>query len=84
MTRDEILRVVPPAAKLLGREIIDIDSVHGGVKLRFTAQPEFRDSAEGTGPSTDALLLVGWPRDGSETEMQLREYSGWLASSLLL
>jgi uncharacterized protein (TIGR00369 family) len=41
MTKDEILRFEPPAAKLLGREIIEIDTANGAVKVRFTAQPQF-------------------------------------------
>jgi uncharacterized protein (TIGR00369 family) len=41
MTRDEILHYEPPAAKLLGREVIDIDTTNGVAVLRYTAQPEF-------------------------------------------
>lgn len=41
MTKDEILRFEPPAAKLLGREVIEIDTVQGGATLRYTALPEF-------------------------------------------
>lgn len=41
MTRDEILRFEPPAAKLLGREVLEIDEVHGGALIRYRAQPEF-------------------------------------------
>jgi uncharacterized protein (TIGR00369 family) len=35
------LKEIPPAAQLLGREIISIDSLSGEVKLRFTAKQEF-------------------------------------------
>ena len=38
---DEVLSIVPPAARLLGREVIEFDRERGGAKLRFTAQPEF-------------------------------------------
>lgn len=41
MTKDEILRYEPPAAKLLGREVVEVDTVTGGAVLRYTAQPEF-------------------------------------------
>ena len=41
MTRDEMLRFVPPAAELLGREIVEIDETRGAVVLRYTAQPSF-------------------------------------------
>jgi uncharacterized protein (TIGR00369 family) len=41
MTRDEILALVPPAAKLLGREVVEIDQEKGGAVLRFRALPEF-------------------------------------------
>jgi uncharacterized protein (TIGR00369 family) len=41
MTRDEILLAQPPVAQLLGREVIDIDSVNGAATLAFTARPEF-------------------------------------------
>ncbi len=41
MTKDEILRVQPPVAQLLGREVIDVDTVNGGATLGFTAKPEF-------------------------------------------
>jgi uncharacterized protein (TIGR00369 family) len=30
MTKDEILAYVPPAAKMLGREVVEIDQVNGG------------------------------------------------------
>src|SRR5882757_6487478 len=35
------LKEVPPAAHLLGREIISVDPHSGEVKLRFTAKKEF-------------------------------------------
>jgi uncharacterized protein (TIGR00369 family) len=35
------LNEVPPAARLLSREIVSVDSKSGEVKLRFTAQDEF-------------------------------------------
>lgn len=38
---DEVLSIVPPAARLLGREVIAFDRIGGGATLRFTAQPEF-------------------------------------------
>jgi uncharacterized protein (TIGR00369 family) len=38
---DDVLSVVPPAARLLGREVIEFDRDRGGAKLRFTAQEEF-------------------------------------------
>lgn len=41
MTKDEILQFEPPAARLLGREVVSIDSVAGGATLRYKAQPEF-------------------------------------------
>jgi uncharacterized protein (TIGR00369 family) len=41
MTKDEILAFVPPAAQLLGREVVEIDQVNGGAVLRFRALPEF-------------------------------------------
>ena len=41
MTKDEILAYVPPAAQMLGREVVEIDQVNGGAVLRFRAQPEF-------------------------------------------
>lgn len=41
MTKDEILAYVPPAGKLLGREVVEVDQEKGGAVLRFRAQPEF-------------------------------------------
>jgi uncharacterized protein (TIGR00369 family) len=41
MTKDEILAYLPPAAKMLGREVVEIDQVNGGAVLRFRALPEF-------------------------------------------
>ena len=35
------LKEVPPAALLLGREIISVDTHSGEVRLRFLAQPQF-------------------------------------------
>jgi uncharacterized protein (TIGR00369 family) len=35
------LKEVPPAARLLGREIVSVDPATGEVKLRFTARAEF-------------------------------------------
>jgi uncharacterized protein (TIGR00369 family) len=35
------LREMPPAADLLGREIVSVDAASGEVKLRFTARKEF-------------------------------------------
>jgi uncharacterized protein (TIGR00369 family) len=37
----EHLKVVPPAAQLLGREILSADPQSGEVTLRFNAKPEF-------------------------------------------
>jgi uncharacterized protein (TIGR00369 family) len=41
MTKDEILALVPPAAQMLGREVIEIDQLKGGAVLRFRAVPQF-------------------------------------------
>jgi uncharacterized protein (TIGR00369 family) len=41
MTKDELLSYVPPAGKLLGREVVEVDQEKGGAVLRFRAQPEF-------------------------------------------
>jgi uncharacterized protein (TIGR00369 family) len=41
VTKDEILRFEPPAAKLLGREVVEVDTLNGGAVLRYHAQPEF-------------------------------------------
>jgi uncharacterized protein (TIGR00369 family) len=41
MTKDEILAYIPPAGKLLGRELVEVDQVKGGAVLRFRAVPEF-------------------------------------------
>jgi acyl-coenzyme A thioesterase PaaI-like protein len=35
------LKEMPPAAHLLGREIVSVDTLAGEVKLRFTAKEEF-------------------------------------------
>jgi uncharacterized protein (TIGR00369 family) len=35
------LKEIPPAAHLLGREIVSVDPLSGEVKLRFTAKEEF-------------------------------------------
>jgi uncharacterized protein (TIGR00369 family) len=35
------LKEIPPAAKLLGREIVSVDPQSGEVTLRFTAKAEF-------------------------------------------
>jgi uncharacterized protein (TIGR00369 family) len=41
MTLDDILKFEPPAARLLGREVLEIDTRNGGAVLRYTAQPAF-------------------------------------------
>jgi uncharacterized protein (TIGR00369 family) len=41
MTLEEILKFDPPAARLLGREVVEVDTRQGGAVLRYTAQPEF-------------------------------------------
>ena len=41
MTKEEILKHVPPSTELLGREVINIDEVNGVAVLRYTAQPSF-------------------------------------------
>jgi uncharacterized protein (TIGR00369 family) len=41
VTKDEILRFEPPSSKLLGREVIEIDTSKGASVVRYTAQPEF-------------------------------------------
>jgi uncharacterized protein (TIGR00369 family) len=44
MADDEMsdhLKEIPPAAQLLGREIVSVDPASGEVKLRFTARHEF-------------------------------------------
>ena len=35
------LKEIPPAARLLDREIVSVDTASGEVKLRFTAKQEF-------------------------------------------
>ena len=40
-TMSDHLKQIPPAAQLLGREIIAIDPQSGAATLRFTARPEF-------------------------------------------
>jgi uncharacterized protein (TIGR00369 family) len=41
MTKEEILAYIPPAAQMLGREVVEIDQVNGRAVLRFRAVPEF-------------------------------------------
>jgi uncharacterized protein (TIGR00369 family) len=41
MNKDEVLSFEPPVAKLLGRDVVDLDVVNGGATVRYTAQPEF-------------------------------------------
>jgi uncharacterized protein (TIGR00369 family) len=41
MTKADILNYEPPAAKLLGREVIELDQTNGVAVLRYTAQAEF-------------------------------------------
>ena len=59
MTKEEILRLQPPVAELLGREVIDVDTENGAATLRFLARPDFANrhgtvqggtSAEGISP----------------------------------
>lgn len=40
-TKEEVLAFEPPAARLLGREIVEINTEEGGAVVRFTARPEF-------------------------------------------
>jgi uncharacterized protein (TIGR00369 family) len=35
------LKEVPPAARLLGREVVSVDATSGEVRLRFVADPQF-------------------------------------------
>jgi uncharacterized protein (TIGR00369 family) len=35
----------PPAARLLGRQVIEVDPTAGTIKVEFNAQPEFLNSA---------------------------------------
>jgi uncharacterized protein (TIGR00369 family) len=41
MTKEEVLAFEPPAARLLGRDILEINTEQGGAIVRYTAQPEF-------------------------------------------
>jgi uncharacterized protein (TIGR00369 family) len=40
-TKEEVLAVEPPAARLLGREIVTVNTEQGGAIVRYTARPEF-------------------------------------------
>jgi len=41
LKKQEILDYVPPAGRLLGREVVAIDEERGIVTMRYTARPEF-------------------------------------------
>jgi uncharacterized protein (TIGR00369 family) len=41
LTKKEILDYVPPAGRLLGREVVAIDEEDGTVTMRYTARPDF-------------------------------------------
>jgi hypothetical protein len=73
MTKDEILAYVPPAAKMLGREVVEIDQVNGGAVLRFRALPEFLNrhgTVQGgilcAGAVRGATARVDWPHCQSQ------------------
>jgi uncharacterized protein (TIGR00369 family) len=40
-TKEEILAFEPPAARLLGREVVAVNTEEGGATVRYTAPPEF-------------------------------------------
>jgi uncharacterized protein (TIGR00369 family) len=41
VTKDEILRFEPPSSKLLGREVVELDTGKGCSVVRYAARPEF-------------------------------------------
>jgi uncharacterized protein (TIGR00369 family) len=40
-TKEEVLAVEAPAARLLGRQIVAVNTEEGGATVRYTARPEF-------------------------------------------
>lgn len=40
-TKEEVLAFEPPAARLLGREVVAVNTEEGGATVRYTASPEF-------------------------------------------
>ena len=40
-TKEEVLAFEPPAARLLGREVVAVNTEEGGATVRYTARPEF-------------------------------------------
>jgi uncharacterized protein (TIGR00369 family) len=40
-TKEEVLAFEPPAARLLSREIVSVNTEEGGATVRYTAKPEF-------------------------------------------
>jgi len=40
-TKEEVLAVETPAASLLGRDIVEVNTEEGGAVVRYTARPEF-------------------------------------------
>lgn len=40
-TKEEVLAFEPPAARLLGREVVSVNTEEGGATVRYTARPEF-------------------------------------------
>ena len=61
MTKDEILAYVPPAAKMLGREVVEIDQVNGGAVLRFRALPGGRRISSWEGLTTLSVCPYNMP-----------------------
>jgi uncharacterized protein (TIGR00369 family) len=40
-TKEEVLAFEPPAARLLSRDIVEVNTAEGGATVRYTAHPEF-------------------------------------------
>jgi uncharacterized protein (TIGR00369 family) len=40
-TKEEVLAFEPPAARLLGRDVVAVNTEAGGATVRYTARPEF-------------------------------------------
>ena len=57
MTSDDPLAVLPPAARLLGRRVLDADREKGIVELEFEAGPDFRNRRGGVQGGMLAAML---------------------------
>jgi acyl-coenzyme A thioesterase PaaI-like protein len=73
------LKELPPAAVLLGREVISVDAKSGEVQLRFLADRQFANR-HALGPLTANARLVMQDERSALAEAELLDSSGQIVA----